>query len=118
MVFFALFGSLVALLVVDWAITRSSRRRDEWAFWENWNLVVYGPLFVLICLALTVDAWFHPDWSPSARLPLLLGLPVVAAYFAVRWYRYFGGRVRALIGGNRVTRPPDGGDKGPPEARR
>jgi NhaP-type Na+/H+ or K+/H+ antiporter len=110
---FVLFGLLVGLVAVDWAITRSGRRRDEWAFWEDWNFFVYGPLFVLLCLALTVDAWLHPEWSPSARLPMLLGLPLVVVYFASRWYRYCGRRLRGLLSGRRDTSGPDGRDQGP-----
>jgi len=116
MVFYALAGLLLAFLAVDWAITRSSRRRDEWAFWENWNFFVYGPCFVLICLAMTVTMWFQPDWSARARYPILLGLPVVVVFFAAHWYRYFGRRLRALLAPNRSAGGPGGGE-GPADPR-
>jgi hypothetical protein len=104
-------GILLVFLAVDWAITRSSKRRDEWGFWENWNFFVYGPCFVLLCLVMEVDVWLQ-DWTLSARLPILIGFPVVAVFIAHGWYRYFGARLRALLREDRGN-GGSGGDEGP-----
>ena len=103
-------GILLVFLLVDWAITRSSKRRNEWGFWENWNFYVYGPCFVLLCLVMEVDVWLQ-GWTLSASLPILIGFPVVAVFIAHGWYRYFGTRLRAQLRGNRSDGGSDGGEE-------
>ncbi|SHI56030.1 hypothetical protein [Streptomyces sp. 3214.6] len=109
MLFYVLAGLLSVFLLIDWRITRSSRRRNEWAFWEDWNFYVYGPVFVLLCLTMAADLlWFETDWTPSSRYPVIYGMPVVAGFMAHRWYRYFGARLRGRpgAGGTGGERPP------------
>ena len=108
---------LIIFLAVDWAITRSSKRRNEWGFWENWNFYVYGPVFVLFCLFMEVDVSLQKGWTTSGRLPILIGFPIVAVVIAAGWYRYCGRRLRALLRGNRSVGGPEDGE-GPPRPRR
>jgi hypothetical protein len=115
MVFYVLAGLLMTLVLADWGISLSSWRRGEWDFWEDWTFFVYGPLFVLLNLALAADMWwFQTDWSPRARMDFALGGPVLAVWIGFRWYRYSHVRLHALIRGKRGTGGPADGE--PPSA--
>ncbi|MEV6509402.1 hypothetical protein AB0M61_25180 [Streptomyces sp. NPDC051642] len=112
MAFYILAGGLVALVLADWTISFSSKIRGSWAFWEDWTCFVYGPLFVLLNLALAADMWwFQTDWSPRARLDFAVGGPVLAVWIGFRWFRYSRVRLLAFVRGERGGGGPGGGEE-------
>ncbi|GAA1254870.1 hypothetical protein GCM10009665_51870 [Kitasatospora nipponensis] len=105
MVFFTLAGLLLALFAVDLAITFSDRERSEGSRWDTWNMLGYGPLFIVICLAMALDVSLEPGWSPAARNPVRFGLPVVVVVFGASWLHNFGRRLPARLRQGRGVGP-------------
>lgn len=86
---------LVALVIVDQVITASARRRHTWTLHDIWDQYVYGPLFVLLCLAQAAYATWGPDPAPHAdRLFRAVAFVVLATFIGVFWFRFHRGRRR------------------------